>query len=73
MYLVGKSHIDGTYIENANPCALCKRMIINAGIKDIYIRNSKDKFRHIEVANYIDNDETLEGIKGYQKAVLYTF
>ena len=39
--------------------------IINAGIKDIYIRDSKTKYRHILVQEYIDNDESLEGIKGY--------
>lgn len=65
LFLVGKSFTDGKYVENANPCALCKRMIINAGIKDIYIRDTKRKYRHIEVQEYIDNDESLEGIKGY--------
>ena len=65
LYLVGKSHTDNTYVENANPCALCKRMIINAGIQDIYIRDSKNKYRHTKVEDYIKNDESLEGIKGY--------
>jgi len=65
LFLVGKNHDDGSYVENSNPCALCKRMIINAGIKDVYIRDSKDKYRHIDVIEYIKNDESLEGIKGY--------
>ena len=65
MFLVGKSYTDGKYVQNANPCALCKRMIINAGIKDIYIRDTKRKYRHIDVQEYIDNDESLEGTKGY--------
>ena len=65
LYLVGKTYTDGKYVENSNPCALCKRMIINAGIKDIYLRDSKNKFRHVEVASYIEDDESLEGIKGY--------
>src|SRR5574344_1746407 len=30
LYLVGLNYNDKTYVENANPCALCKRMIINA-------------------------------------------
>lgn len=65
LFLCGKNYKDGSYVENSNPCALCKRMIINAGIKDIYIRDSKEKYRHILVSEYIDNDESLEGIKGY--------
>ena len=65
MYLVGKNYTDGSYVEKSNPCSLCKRMIINAGIKDIYIRDSKEEYRHINVQEFIDNDESLEGIKGY--------
>lgn len=65
LYLCGKNYKDNTYVENSNPCALCKRMIINAGIEDIYIRDTKDKYRHIVVKDYIENDESLEGIKGY--------
>lgn len=65
LYLVGKSYTDGSYVEKSNPCSLCKRMIINAGIKDIYIRDSKEEYRHVFVQEFIDNDESLEGIKGY--------
>ena len=65
LYLVGKSYADGSYVEKSNPCALCKRMIINAGIKDLYIRDSKTEYRHILVRAFIENDESLDGIKGY--------
>ena len=65
LYLVGKSYADGSYVEKSNPCALCKRMIINAGIKDLYIRDSKTEYRHILVSDFIENDESLDGIKGY--------
>ncbi len=65
LYLCGKNYDDGSYIENSNPCSMCKRTIINAGIKDIYIRDTKEKYRHILVSDYIENDESVEGIKGY--------
>ncbi len=65
LFLCGKNYSGGKYVENSNPCALCKRMIINAGIKDIYIRDTKEKYRHILVQDYIENDESLEDIKGY--------
>ncbi len=65
LYLVGKNFEDDTYVSNSNPCALCKRMIINSGIEDIYIRDNKDKYRHINVNDYINDDETLEGKLGY--------
>lgn len=65
LYLVGLNYNDKTYVENANPCALCKRMIINAGLEKVVIRDSKDDYRVIEVKTYIENDESLEGVTGY--------
>ena len=65
LFMVGKNYQDGTYVKNSNPCALCKMMIINAGIKDIYIRENKEKYRHIKVQEFIEKDESLEGVRGY--------
>ncbi len=65
LFLCGKNYSDGSYIANSNPCSMCKRVIINAGIKDIYIRDSVDEYRHIMVEDYINNDESLEGTTGY--------
>ncbi len=65
MYLVGKDAVTKEYIENANSCSMCKRMIINAGIKLVIIRNTKNKFTSIYVEDWINNDESLDGIRGY--------
>lgn len=65
LYLVGINHNDGSYVEGARPCALCKRMIINAGIKQVIVRDNKDKYTIIDVEEFIANDETLEGVLGY--------
>ena len=65
LYLVGKNYLDGEYVSDARPCALCKRMIINAGIKEVIIRNNKTDYTVIDVKEFIINDESLEGVKGY--------
>ena len=65
MYLCGKTHETGDFVENSSPCSLCRRMIINSGIKDIYIRDNKDTYRHINVEDFIKDDETLAGNVGY--------
>lgn len=65
LYLVGREMKTNEYVKNANPCSLCKRMIINSGIKNIVIRDSKEEYREIDVMDYVKNDETLEGKKGY--------
>ena len=39
LYLVGKDAKTGEYVENACACSMCKRMIINAGIKRVAYKN----------------------------------
>lgn len=65
LYLVGKDYNTGKYVENARPCALCKRMIINAGIEKVVVRDSKKKYTTIDVQEFIDNDDSLNGTLGY--------
>lgn len=65
IYIVGIEMRGGGYVENANSCAMCKRVIINAGIKRVYIRDDKDNFRVISVNDWIENDDSLSGMFGY--------
>ena len=65
LYLVGKNYNDKSYVENARPCAMCKKTIINSGIKYIYVRNTKEDYTVIDVNDFINNDESLEGTLGY--------
>ncbi len=65
LYLVGKDAKTGEYVENACACSMCKRMIINAGIKKVIIRNSKNKFTALYVDEWIQNDESLDAVLGY--------
>ncbi len=65
MYLVGKNYNDKEYVKDARPCALCKRSIINSGISKVCIRNTKTKYTMIDVEEWINNDDSLEGTFGY--------
>ncbi len=65
LYLSGREADTGEYIRNSNSCSMCKRMIINAGIERVYVRDSEDEFRVIDVQDWIDNDESLLGTFGY--------
>ena len=65
LYLVGKDAKTGAYVENASACSMCKRMIINAGIDKVIIRNSKDKYTVVNVQDWVINDESLSGAFGY--------
>lgn len=65
LYLAGREVSTGEYISNSNSCSMCKRMIINAGIKKVIVRDTHDQYREIDVQEWIDNDESLAGQRGY--------
>lgn len=65
LYLTGKECSTGEYIKNSCCCSMCKRMVINAGIAYVYVRDDKDNYRKIDVNDWIVNDESLEGTFGY--------
>lgn len=65
LYEVGIDVKTGEYVKNSMPCAMCKRFIINSGIKKMIFRDSKTKYREIDVQDLIDNDDSLNGTLGY--------
>ncbi len=65
LYLVGVEAGTGEYVKNSCSCSMCKRLIINAGIETVYVRDSEDEYRAIPVRQWIENDESLEGVLGY--------
>ena len=66
LYLVGAECDTGEYVNAASPCAMCKRLVINAGITTVIVRDDKEHFRTISVIDeWVMNDESLEDIAGY--------
>ena len=47
------------------PCSMCKRLIINAGISTVYVRTSRDEYKTIAVNSWIENDDSLSMKSGY--------
>lgn len=65
IYLTGVDMETGDYVKQASSCSMCKRMIINAGIKTVYIRDTKEEYRRVDVNEWLENDESLSGTLGY--------
>lgn len=65
LYLVGRDMSTGGLVENASSCSMCKRLIINAGIDKVVIRNTATQFTTVHVRDWIFNDESLQGKLGY--------
>lgn len=64
LYLVGMEN-NGDYVHNPCSCSMCKRLIINAGIKKVHIRIDKEQFKSYLVRDWVYDDESLAGTKGY--------
>ncbi len=65
MYLVGKDAQTGELVKNATSCAMCKRMIINAGIKTVIVRDTQTEYRVINTEDWITEDDSLSDELGY--------
>ncbi len=65
LYLVGEEYETRTLVENANSCAMCKRMILNAGIERVIIRDEGDNYRVIQTQEWIEHDDSLVEQLGY--------
>lgn len=66
LYLVGKERDTGALVADATSCGMCKRLIINAGIAKVIIRNTETEFTIIDVReDWIEKDESLDGQLGY--------
>lgn len=65
LYLVGVECDTGEYVKEASSCSMCKRLIINSGLKHVTIRDDKNEYRIVNVKKWIDEDESLTGTKGY--------
>ena len=65
LYMVCVNPKDGTLMSGTSSCMMCKRMIINAGISKVVIRDTKEDFRIVDVEDWIENDDSLSGKFGY--------
>ncbi len=55
----------GEIIPDTNSCMMCKKLIINAGISKVFIRDTKDSYREISTEEWIEDDDSLSGALGY--------
>ena len=65
MYLAGVDAKTGELVKNACCCMMCKRLVLNAGITKVIVRETKDEFTVYETADWIENDDSLAGKFGY--------
>ena len=59
LYLAGRDAATGAYLTSTTPCSMCRRLIINAGIKNVVCRVSETEYTDTPVQEWIDNDDTI--------------
>ena len=65
LYMVCTDPKDGSLVAGTNSCMMCKRMILNAGIAQVVIRDTPTEYRVINTLEWIENDDSLSGVFGY--------
>lgn len=65
LYLSGREVDSNEIIKDSCCCSMCKRMVINAGISSVIVCDTLNDYRIINVADWIDNDDSLSGEFGY--------
>lgn len=61
LYMAGRDAQTGALLSNTTCCSMCRRMVINAGIAQVIIRNTPETYTIIPVEEWIQNDESLLG------------
>lgn len=65
LYLACHDANTGMLDGNVEPCSMCKKLIINAGIKNVFIRTDKNNYKEMLVSDWIENDQSMTDNQGY--------
>ena len=60
LYMVCKDPQTGDLIPDSTSCSMCRRLIINAGIRRVVIRDTPSEYRVVDVAkDWVEQDDSL--------------
>ena len=59
LYMACKNPATGALIAGSTSCAMCRRLIINAGIQRVVIRNTKTDYAVVHVEDWVREDDSL--------------
>ena len=59
LYLVGRDARTGELLGDATSCAMCRRMVINAGLSRVVIRRTETEYDVVNVSDWVAEDDLL--------------
>lgn len=65
LYMVGINAKTGGIEPKSTSCMMCKRVVINSGIKRVIVREPDNKYTIYNVEDWISDDDSLNGKMGY--------
>ncbi len=65
LYMVCVDPKTNEILPGTSSCMMCKKLVINAGIEKVVVRDTKDTYRIIPASEWIENDDSLTGVFGY--------
>lgn len=65
LYMVGINAKTGEVEPKSSSCMMCKRVVINAGIKRVIVREPNNEYTIYNVEDWITDDDSLNGKMGY--------
>ena len=57
LYLVGRDARTGELLHDATSCSMCRRLVINAGLREVILRRTKDEYETVDVRQWVDLDD----------------
>lgn len=60
LYMACRNPATGELIPNSTSCSMCRRLIINAGIAKVVIRDTPTQYRVVDVQKeWVEEDDSL--------------
>ena len=63
IYLVGRNAQTGELLHDATSCAMCRRMVINAGLSKVVIRTTASDFSVVDVQDWVDLEDDVPDLR----------
>lgn len=65
MFICGINASSNEVEPNSTSCLMCKRVVINSGIKEVIVREPSKLYSIYKVEDWINDDDSLSGKLGY--------
>ncbi len=64
LYMACRDPQTGDLIPHSTSCSMCRRLIINAGIERVVIRDTPEEYRVVDVEEWVEQDDSLPVLDG---------